>query len=59
MGKMNDNFTECGMQSITYVLDNKASQHLKDVIAKKAITFQIIPPYMHRENLSRKDNPAF
>ena len=51
---LDENFTQCGMQPHTYVLDNEISRELKEAMRKKEITFQIDPPHSHRTNLAER-----
>ena len=45
-------FKEAGVESNIYVMDNEASNDLKDTFKGADIEYQIMPPHNHRTNLS-------
>ena len=47
-------FANYGMQPLTYVLDNEASNHLKDAMTDKKLTYQLVPPHNNRTNLAER-----
>ena len=42
------------MQPNTYVLDNEVSSTLIDAMAKENISYQLVPPHIHRTNLAER-----
>ena len=46
----NNKFATVGIQPRTYILDNEASQNLKNSIIGKEIRYQLVPPHIHQEN---------
>ena len=42
------------MEPNIYVMDNKASKDLKDVIQNSGIKYQLVSPHNYRTNLSEK-----
>ena len=47
------------MQPLSYVLDNEASNYLKDAMIDKKITYQLVPPHNHRTNLAERAIQTF
>ena len=39
------------MTTNTYVLDNEVSQTLTDAMTTENVTYQLVPPQIHRDNL--------
>jgi hypothetical protein len=37
-----------------YILDNEASAQLKQALAKYALTYQLVPPHLHRRNAAER-----
>ena len=52
--KLNSKFVIAGMQPNTYVLDNEVSDLLITAMHKENITFQLVPPHIHRANLAER-----
>lgn len=44
------NFCEACIQPKTHIMNNEYSHQLKIAIDKESITYQLVPPYVHRAN---------
>jgi hypothetical protein len=54
--------TKCaiaGVQPKTYVMDNEASADLKQAMLSKSISYQLVPPHIHRTNLAERAIQTF
>ena len=52
--KLNNEFSRAGMQPNTYVLDNEISSTLIEAMTKENISYQLVPPHIHRANLAER-----
>jgi hypothetical protein len=43
-----------GNQPKMYILDNEASTELKKALAKYGLTYQLVPPHLHRRNAAER-----
>ena len=59
MEGINTKFNEAGVETNTYVMDDEASQDLKDAIMNAYIKYQLVPPHNHRNNLSERTIQIF
>lgn len=50
----NDMFIKQGHQPTVHILDNECSRELKLSFKEEAITFQLLPPYVHRRNSAER-----
>jgi hypothetical protein len=54
--------TKCevaGVKPKTYVMDNEASAELKQAMLMKNISYQLVPPHIHRTNLAERAIQTF
>ena len=52
--KLNKKLSSAGMQPNTYVLDNEVSSTLIEAMTKENISYQLVPPHIHRANLAER-----
>ena len=57
--KINNKFKYSGITPSTYILDNEASQHLKNSFRHDKIKHQLVPPHVHRTNLAERAIQTF
>ena len=48
-----------GLEPQLHVLDNECSQHLKDCMLEEKEGFQLVPPYLHRQNAAEQAIQTF
>ena len=51
---LHDLFGKAGAAPNTYVMDNEISSDLKDALQVNQTTYQLVPPYSHRRNLTER-----
>ncbi len=54
-----DQLRTAGIVPKRHILDNKCSQDFKDTIHLHEMTFQLVPPHDHQQNLARKAFQTF
>ena len=52
--KINNKFKHARIISTTCILDNEASQHLRNAFTDDKIKHQLVPPHVHRTNLAER-----
>ena len=57
--KINNKFKHAGIKPSTYIVDNEASQHLKNAFRDNKIKHQLVPPHAHRTNLAERAIQTF
>ena len=56
---LNHQFKSAGCTPSTVIVDNEASQHLKNAFQADEITHQLVPPHAHRTNLAERAIQTF
>ena len=56
---INKKFSTAGVEPNTWVIDNEASQLLKDAMTQATLAYQLVPPYTHRANLAKRAIQTF
>ena len=56
---LNKQFQSAGCTPSTVIVDNEASQHLKNAFQTDAIKHQLVPPHAHRTNLAERAIQTF
>ncbi len=54
-----DRLRTAGIVPKLHILDNKCSQDFKDTIHLNEMTFQLVPPHNHQQNLAEKATQTF
>ena len=52
--KMHDYLTERGLKPVLQKLDNEAPKGLKKYMAQHNVTYQLVPPHVHRRNAAER-----
>ena len=56
---INKKLESAGVCPLIYILDNEISQEFKQALHKKDITFQLVPPHIHRANAAERAIQTF
>jgi hypothetical protein len=56
---LTDHLKTAGIEPQQHVLDNKCSTEFKDTIKKNSMTFQLVPPHNHCQNIAEKAIQTF
>ena len=56
---INSKLTEAGVKPIIYILDNEISQQFKNALKTEQITYQLVPPHIHRRNAAERAIQSF
>ena len=57
--ELNTKFYQARITPYTCVIDNEASQYLKNALKSDNITHQLVPPHSHRTNLAERTIQTF
>ena len=49
-----DQLERSGHKTILHIMDNEASDFLKHALIKHKITYQLVPPHLHRRNMAER-----
>ena len=55
----NNKLTEAGVKPKIYILDNEISQKFKNALKAEQITYQLVPPHIHRRNAAERAIQSF
>ena len=52
--QLHDIFAKSGAAPNTYVMDNEISKEIIEALEENNTTYQLVPPYTHRQNLAER-----
>ena len=56
---INDRLTKAGVAPNSYIMDNECSDDLKTALSKAGLTYQLVPPHIHRANKAERAIQTF